>query len=98
MGKITKASTVLRKAREMLSVEGVWGKGDDVRQRGKHCLVTAIALVSKNYKGNYISTQFVTKIIMRNGLARWNDAPSRTLSEVLSALSEAEKLAKKEGN
>ena len=92
-----KPSEVLRAARETLAVPGVWVQGNPTHRFADtdsadqcECLSTAIGQMRRARK-------FARRVLADGVLTEWNDAPGRTLPEVLDVLQRAAELAESEG-
>lgn len=95
-----KPSEVLQKAHERLSVPGAWGKGP-VLAEGCTCIALVTTQVSEEDACDLQADWYVCKVI---GVGfnqveefAWNDAPERTLQEILATLLKARDLALADG-
>jgi hypothetical protein len=84
----------LLNALELLSKPGVWKQGSQqvVSEKGRHCLATSLGCcdLSLVYVAAAIGIELTPRARMGYGLVGkiwdWNDAPGRTLKEVLDVL------------
>jgi hypothetical protein len=86
---MSEIADILDKAADLLAKPGVWGRAGG--QGGSHCAATAIGKCS-DYR-DQAAINCLAKHLgvesMRREIWRWNDDPSRTLDDVLTALREA---------
>jgi hypothetical protein len=92
------AIEILRAAREKLAQPGVWAKNSvDAMSEGRCCV--GLAICSRNGAPEHARRSACAAFkltIEANGsdaVMRWNDAPERTLNEVLAAFDRAIALA-----
>ena len=83
---------VLRAARERLSEPGVWVQGTEGIGDDHDCLYTALMTVRPSRSRS--ASHKAVELLKRHGDAlwcvpTWNDAPGRTLDEVLAVLDRA---------
>lgn len=84
---MVKVSDDLKTARARLAAPGVWAQ---YPTKGHHCLMTAADHLGDSYLMRALGTDFYLDAY------HWNDAPGRTLDEVLAVYDKAIAIAEKE--
>lgn len=89
---------ILRAARARLAEPGVWVKGPMACADACDCIATALGTVAtdKNWNDAITAGEIVQKVLNVDGeleVFDWNDAPERTLDEVLALYDKAIALA-----
>lgn len=92
---INTVSEILVSARALLANPGVWAKGDGAGNLpdGCYCAALAMWLYTPPGTGRVALDFFCEANAIRRFVSRWNDAPERTLPEVLTAFDKAIELA-----
>lgn len=81
-----KNSEICKEAKNILLTRG-WHQGSSHKD-GKFCLVGALGIAGMSVKDSRILTK-LQLITSSSLLSDWNDAPSRTLAEVIDLLDKA---------
>jgi hypothetical protein len=88
---------VLRRAKALIDTPEKWGQGPDLWSKGTKCVNLAIMTVNAtNDVVGHAALKF-SEAIGRHENTRWNDDPTRTHAEVMSAFDRAIELAESEG-
>lgn len=88
---MVKVSDDLKAARARLAVPGVWAQSEEVNEAGRYCMYSA----TKSNASDDVVKQALG-VSYGKEVVEWNDAPGRTLDEVLAVYDKAIVIAEKE--